>query len=264
MNDVRLEIDEGIARVTIDRPNALNAVAPSTERELRAIWERLEAESGLRAVVLTGEGERAFSVGADMRSDEEELGELEYWASRRSDGFGAIALRTTLDVPLIARVNGYALGGGLEMVLGCDLVVAAEHAELGLPEPRVGRMPLAGGMSLLPRRIPRALAMELLLTGKRIGAHEAYRMGLVNVVVPASLLDEAIESLLADIFTCAPSSVRAIKQFVRRTEHMRVEDAEALRVPAVIDACCSGDGDEGVRAFVEKRAPRWAPANGMR
>lgn len=259
MSDVRLEIDGNVARVTIDRPDSMNAVAPGTERELRQIWERIERDRDVRVVVLTGAGERAFCTGADMGDDEDEATEIDYWADRGSDGFGAIALRTTLDVPVIARVNGYALGGGLEMVLGCDLVVAADHAQLGLPEPRVGRMPLDGGMTLLPRKIPRALAMELLLTGKRVTASEAYRMGLVNVVVPGDELDSAVDAMVADILACAPSSIRAIKQFVRRTEHLAMADAEAARVPAVIDALRSGEGDEGVRAFIEKRPPSWKP-----
>ena len=134
---------------------------------LQEIWSELENEPDARIVVLTGSGEKAFSVGADMKDASEDAATgLEYWAKPRPGGFGGIALRTTLDVPVIARVNGYALGGGFEMVLGCDIVVACEEAQFGFPEPRVGRMPLDGGMTLLPRLAPEKWALGLLLTGK--------------------------------------------------------------------------------------------------
>ena len=152
---VTYELHEHVARVTIDRPDVLNAIDASTETMLQEIWSELENEPDARVVVLTGSGEKAFSVGADMKDASEDAATgLEYWAKPRPGGFGGIALRTTLDVPVIARVNGYALGGGFEMVLGCDIVVACEEARFGFPEPRVGRMPLDGGMTLLPRLAP--------------------------------------------------------------------------------------------------------------
>src|SRR5207253_395357 len=185
------EVKDHVARVTIDRPDVLNAIDAASERELQKIWSEIENDRDVRCVVLTGSGERAFSTGADMKGGSGASG-LEYWAAARPGGFGGIALRDTLDVPVIARVNGHALGGGLEMVLGCDIVVAARHATFGLPEPRVGRLALDGGIALLPRRIPHVWAMGLLLTGRRIGADEALRLGLVNEVVEPALLDEAV------------------------------------------------------------------------
>ena len=149
---VRCEIADHVARVTIDRPEVLNAVDAPTEAELQAIWLRLEASRDVRVIVLTGTGERAFCTGADMKGGSGVSG-LEYWAKARPGGFGGIALRESLDIPVIARVNGHALGGGFEMMLGCDIVVAAEEATFGLPEPRVGRLPLDGGMTLLQRQI---------------------------------------------------------------------------------------------------------------
>ena len=143
---VRFELKDGVARVTIDRPDRMNAVDRATEAELMAIWERVENDRSVRVVILTGSGERAFSTGADMKAGGGMTG-LEYWAAARPGGFGGIALRDTLDVPVIARVNGHALGGGFEMVLGCDIVVAAENATFGLPEPRVGRLALDGGIA---------------------------------------------------------------------------------------------------------------------
>ena len=254
---VRLETRDGVAHVTIDRPEVMNAVDAEAERALQAIWAGIEADRSVRAVVLTGSGERAFSTGADMKGGSG-LSGLEYWAQARPGGFGGIALRETLDVPVIARVNGHALGGGFEMVLGCDLVVAAEHSTFGLPEARVGRLPLDGGMTLLQRQVPHRLAMGMLLTGRRIGAAEAFRMGLVNEVVPGAELDAAVERWLADILACAPLSVRAIKQVVRRTAHLTAAEAQAQRLPALVEALASEDSQEGVRAFVEKRRPVWS------
>ena len=253
---VRLDIAEHVARVTIDRPEVLNALDMEAEASLEDIWQRLEADRDVRAVVLTGAGERGFCVGSDMKN----VGKsgLEYWAAARPNGFGGIALRTTLDVPVIARVNGHALGGGFEMVLGCDIVIAAQEATFGLPEPRVGRLPLDGGMVLLARQIPFRQAMGMLLTGRRISAAQALAWGLLNEVVPRAELDTAVDRWLADILACAPLSLRAIKQTVRRTAQLAAAEAQALRLPALIECLQSADGDEGVRAFREKRAPEWS------
>jgi enoyl-CoA hydratase/carnithine racemase len=253
--NVRLDITDHVARVTIDRPEAMNAIDAATEAELEAIWRRIETDRSVRVAVLTGAGERAFCAGADMKGAAKTG--LEYWAAPRPNGFGGIALRTSLDIPVIARVNGYALGGGFEMVLGCDLVIAAEEAAFGLPEPRVGRLPLDGGMVLLQRQVPMKLAMGILLTGRRLGAVEAHAMGLVNEVVPRADLDIAIDRWIADVLACAPLSVRAIKQTVRRTAHLSAAEAQALRLPALIECLQSSDGREGVTAFREKRPPIW-------
>lgn len=253
---VRFEVRDHVARVTIDRPEVLNAVDVATERELQVIWSEIEADRNVRAVVLTGVGDRAFCAGADMKGSGGASG-LEYWATPRPGGFGGIALRETLNVPIIARVNGHAMGGGFEMVLGCDIVVAAEEAGFALPEARVGRLPLDGGMTLLQRQMPFRQAMGILLTGRRIPAAEAFRMGLVNEVVPRADLDAAVDRWLAEILACAPLSVRAIKQVVRRTAHLTAVEAQALRLPALVEALQSEDSQEGVRAFVEKRKPVW-------
>ena len=254
--NVRYELKHHVARVTIDRPERLNAVDLETERELIATWERIEKDRDVRVVVLTGAGDRAFSAGADMKGGSD-LSGLEYWAAARPGGFGGIALRDTLDVPVIARVNGFALGGGFEMVLGCDVVVASEKASFGLPEPRVGRLALDGGIALLSRRIAHVQAMGLLLTGRRISADEALRFGIVNEVVAPEALDAAVERWVADILACAPLSIRAIKQMVRMGADMSPQQAQRLRSPALIEALQSEDQHEGVRAFQEKRAPVW-------
>ena len=253
---VRLEIEDHVARVTIDRPERRNAIDAATEARLQQIWQALEARDDVRCIVLTGAGDRAFSAGADMKDATAKTG-LAYWAEGRPGGFGGIALRTTLDIPVIARVNGFALGGGFEMVLGCDIVVACDEAEFGLTEPRVGRLPLEGGMVLLPRLVPKKLAMGFLLTARRFKASDLAAWGLINEVVPRAGLDAAVERWVADILACAPLSVRAIKQTVLRTAQLPPEEAQALRTPALIRALESEDGEEGVRAFVERRPPVW-------
>ena len=241
--------------MTIDRPEVLNALDQAATDELEAIWQRLETDADIRAIVLTGAGERAFCAGADMRSAGKTG--LEYWAHAHPTGFGGLSLRNTLDIPVIARVNGHALGGGLEMMLGCDIVVATTHATFGLPEPRVGRLPVDGGMILLQRQIGYRAAMGMLLTGKRINADTAREYGLINEVAATDKLDAAVDRWLADILACAPLSLRAIKQAARRTALLPPDQAQALRLPAVIACLTSDDGEEGVRAFIEKRAPVW-------
>jgi len=253
---VHFTVEDHVARVTIDRPEVLNAVDAVTERELEQVWQSIENDRTVRAVVLTGGGERAFCTGADMKGGSGASG-LEYWAMARPNGFGGIALRTTLDVPVIARVNGHAAGGGFEMVLGCDIVVAAEQATFSLPEARVGRLPLDGGMTLLQRQIPFRAAMGIMLTGRRVSASEALSLGIVNEVVPRAELDAAVGRWLENLLACAPLSVRAIKQVVRRTAHLSASEAQATRLPALVEALVSEDSEEGVKAFIEKRKPNW-------
>ena len=253
---VLFTILDHVATVTLDRPDRLNAVDQATEAELIRIWEAIEADRDVRVVVLTGAGERAFCTGADMKGGSGSSG-LDYWATPRPGGFGGIALRDTLDVPVIGRINGHALGGGMEMALGCDILVASTNATFGLPEPRVGRLALDGGIALLTRRIAHVQAMGMLLTGRRVGAAEALRFGLVNEVVSPEELDDAVARWVADILACAPLSVRAIKQMVRAGERLSAREAQMLRLPALVEALRSSDQDEGVRAFQEKRAPQW-------
>ena len=252
---VSLIVDNHVATVTLSRPEAMNAVDLATEAELQAVWTRIENDPEVRVVVLTGAGDRAFCVGADLKNPS--MTGLEYWAASRVGGFGGIALRETLNVPVIARVNGFALGGGFEMVLGCDIVVACEEASFGLPEALVGRMPLDGGMTLLQRQVPFRKAMAMLFTGKRIKAAEALDMGLINEVVARADLDAAVARWVSDILACAPLSLQAIKQVVRGTGTLSPAQAQALRLPALVKALHSEDGNEGVLAFQQKRKPQW-------
>lgn len=253
---VLFSIEDHVARVTIDRPDRMNAVDLETERDLIRIWEAIEKDRDVRVVVLTGGGDRAFCTGADMKGGSGMSG-LEYWAAHRPGGFGGIALRETLNVPVIARVNGHALGGGMEMVLGCDIVIASQKATFGLPEPRVGRLALDGGIALLARRIPHVHAMGMLLTGRRIGADEAFQLGLVNEVVAPDALDGTVNRWVNDILACAPLSIRAVKAMVRAGEGLSAREAQMLRLPELVEALQSEDQHEGVAAFREKRPPVW-------
>jgi len=254
---VRYELDGHVARITLDRPAVLNALDAPAEAALADIWDRIESDPQVHVVVLTGAGDRSFCTGADMSAAAVDRTGLEYWAARNPDGFGGLSMRESLSVPGIARVNGYALGGGMEMVLGADIVVAAEHAQFGLTEPRVGRLPLDGGIAQLVRRVPHTQAMGLLLTGRRVPAAEMYRMGLVNEVVPAADLDAAVDRWVADVLACAPTSIRAIKHLVATTGQLSARQAQSQRSPELMAALDSEDSVEGLLAFQEKRAPRW-------
>lgn len=253
---IDFRVSGNVAWVTINRPERMNAVDEHHQQELRRAWESIEADRAVRAVVLTGAGDRAFCAGDDIRSDEGKTG-VDYWLQARPQGFGYLTLRATLDVPVLARVNGYALGGGLELVIGCDLAVASDQAQLGFTEPRLGRLPLDGGIVSLARQLPAKWAMEILLTGRRFTAAEAHALGLVNEVVPHEELDGAVERWLETLLACGPLALRAIKQIVRRTPHMSAAEARMTNLPALIEVLGSEDGEEGVRAFREKRPPVW-------
>ncbi len=254
---VDFSVDGHIARVTLNRPERMNAVDEATANSLEEIWEQIENDDNIRVVVLTGNGSKAFCAGADLKAAAGEKSGLEYWANARANGFGGLALRKSLQVPVIARVNGLAVGGGFEMVLGCDIVIAADHASFGLPEAKVGRMPLDGGMILLPRMIPEKAALGMLLTGKRISAADALAYGLVNAVVEEAELDSTVDKWVAEILQCAPLSVKAIKECVKETGDMSVVDAYSRRSATLMAALDSEDADEGPRAFTEKRKPVW-------
>lgn len=253
--NVEFEVVDRIACVTLNRPERMNAVDAATERELEAIWREIEARDDISCVVLTGVGVKAFCAGADMKGVDKSG--VDYWAESRPNGFGGLSFRRSLDVPVIARVNGFALGGGFELVLGCDIVIASENARFGLPEARVGRMPLDGGMVMLQRKIPFNRAMAVLMTGKQFSAKEMCEFGLVNEVVPTEQLDEAVDRWVAEIVACAPLSLKAIKQTVNRTGHLSPAEAQSLKTPALIRALQSDDALEGVAAFQQKRAPVW-------
>jgi crotonobetainyl-CoA hydratase len=256
MKKVLFTVTDGVARVTLNRPEVLNAVDDETHHELHDIWDEVEARGDVRVVVLTGSGERAFCAGSDMKSQNDRTG-VDYWAAAHPDGYGGLTVRRSLTVPVIGRINGVAMGGGLELALGCDLLVVADHALLGLPEAKVGRVPLDGGVIALSRQLPHRLAMQMLLTGEPVTAQRALDIGLVNVVVPASELDDATDSLVQAVLRCAPLSLAAIKAMINRSDGLPTRDAVSLRVPEVFRALTSKDADEGVKAFMDQREPVW-------
>ena len=253
---VELDMAGHVARVTINRPERLNAIDRAAADRLAAIWDEVEGNAGIRCVVLTGAGEKAFSAGADLKDAGGPSG-VEYWRKTIKDRFRDISLRASMSVPVIARVNGLALGGGFEMVLGCDIVIASEAASFALPEAKVGRVPLDGGMVMLPRILPRNIALGMMLTGRRVSARALATWGLVNAVVPPECLDAETDRWVADVLSCAPLSVKAIKAVARGTAHLPIHDAYARHSDQLLEALSSEDAVEGVAAFREKRAPVW-------
>ena len=248
------EVEGGVATVRINRQERMNAVDSETTAALDDAFTSIAADPEVRCVVLTGTGEKAFCAGADMKEDGPSG--LEYWSRTNDKGFGALAMREPMRVPVIAKVNGLALGGGFEMVLGCDLVVAAEHAKFGLPEPRVGRLPL-DGIVQLPRMLPRTLALGMLLTGRMFDAATVASWGLVNEVVPGALLDQAVGRWVDDIIACAPLSLAAIKRASLGHAHLPLHIARTAHSSELKAALGSDDAKEGVKAFREKRSAIW-------
>jgi enoyl-CoA hydratase/carnithine racemase len=244
-----------LAYVAINRPEVMNAIHPPALAELNDIWADYIADDDAWVAIFTGAGERAFSAGADLKYFAEEAHEQYLRQPERRIGH----VLDRCHKPVIAALNGYAVGGGLEMALRCDIIIAAEHAKLGLPEPRRGLLADTGGVIKLPRRVPYHLAMGLILTGKFISAQEAYRMGLVNEVVPMGDLMVTAERWAQEILECAPLSVQAAKQVVLETLGLPVEAAvEAIEsLDSVRRLRASEDYGEGPRAFAEKRKPVW-------
>lgn len=252
---LRVERRGPVLEITLDRPKA-NAIDSATSRALGALFLRLRDDDGLRVAIVTAAGERFFSAGWDLKAaaagDSTDYG---------PGGFAGLTELFDLRKPVIAAVNGLAVGGGFELVLACDLVVAAEHAAFFLPETGIGIIPDAGGVLRLPRRLPRAIAMELMLTRRRMAAEEAARYGLVNRVVPAARLMEAARGLAEEVLAGAPLAVAALKEVVAVTEGLSVEEGyRAMRsggAPLYRRMLASEDAREGPRAFAEKRPPAW-------
>ena len=253
---IELDISDNVARVTIDRQERVNAIDRAAADRLAAIWDKIEWNADIRCVVLTGAGDKAFSAGADLKDADGPSG-VAYWRKTIENQFRDISLRASMSVPVIARINGLALGGGFEMVLGCDIVIASETASFALPEAKVGRVPLDGGMVTLPRILPRNIAVGMMLTGKRVSAREMAAHGVVNAVVSPEDLDAETERWVADVLSCAPLSVKAIKAVARSTAHLPIHEAYARHNDELLDALTSEDAIEGVVAFREKRTPVW-------
>ena len=243
-----------IAHVTINRPERMNAIDSETSRELLRAFSDFRDDDQAWVAILTGAGERAFSAGADL---------VEMSKSFPAGGalvdvpFGGITRGIDIGKPIIAAVNGYCLAGGLELALCCDVRVAAEHAVFGLPEPTRAIIPGAGGTQRLPRAVPLAFAMELLLTGGRFDAQTALHFGLVSHVVPAAELMPTAEGIAARILECGPLAIRAIMQAVHRGLDMSLADGLSLEARLYAEVWGTEDAREGPTAFAQKRKPEY-------
>jgi crotonobetainyl-CoA hydratase len=255
---VKVERDDHLLLVTLNRPAVMNALHPPAHQELQRVFDAFAADPELWVAILTGAGDKAFSAGNDLKYQAEHGGARIREEMRDvGSGFGGLTRRVGLTKPLIAAVNGFALGGGFELALACDILIAAEDATFGLPEPRVGLMAAAGGVHRLPRHLPYHVAMGMLLTGRRMSAAEAQQRGLVNEVVPRADLLTAARRWAAEILECSPLSIRATKEAAIRGLDMRLEEALVAVLPGQTAMIASEDFVEGPRAFAEKRKPEW-------
>ena len=255
-NPVRLKRDGAILEVTLDRPKA-NAIDGATSRIMGQVFAEFRDDPALRVALVTATGERFFSAGWDLKGAAQgEPPDTDYGVG----GFGGLQELPDLNKPVLAAVNGMAVGGGLELAMSCDLIFAADHARFALPEINVGVLADAATLKL-PRRIPFHIAMDLLLTGRWMEAAEAARWGLVNEVLPAAdLMKRAREAALL-LAEGPPLVFAAIKETIRMTENLKTQEAfdllSAKGIPAVNTLYASEDLQEGPRAFAEKRKPVW-------
>jgi enoyl-CoA hydratase/carnithine racemase len=239
-----------IAHVTINRPERLNACDYETYARLAEIWREFRDDPALLVGILTGAGERAFCAGSDIKSN--------YVEKRGEEPHNLLfPAMVEVDKPIIAAINGHANGGGLEQALACDIRVAAEHAQFGLGEVRLGWLPGGGGTQRLPRLIPLGRALEMLYTGNRIGAEEALRLGLVDHVVPMSQLAAKCEAIAREICKSAPLAVRRIKRVALAGLDRSLADGLQLEREHYDWLQTTDDAREGALAFAEKRPPNW-------
>ena len=254
MTALEYKKEDRIAYFTINRPEALNALNIQVNQELGEAMLDFQNDDDVWVGIITGSGDKAFCAGADIKETLPFLRDnsQKMWAFPRSH-----TRRTDIWKPLIAAIKGFCLGGGLEVALGCDIRIAGENARLGLPEVTLGLIPGDGGTQRLPRMIPSCKAAELLFTGKLIDAQEAYRIGLVNIVVPVEQVMPTAVEWAQQICKAAPLAVRAAKQAMLRGQEMSLDDG--LRLEYMLNAYCTQteDFDEGTRAFVEKRKPTY-------
>jgi enoyl-CoA hydratase len=244
---------DGVALVTIERPDVLNALSFDLLDELADAFAILDADPTCRAIVLTGSGTRAFAAGADIK----ELANQTPISMVVEDRFAAWDRIAATRTPVIAAVRGFALGGGCELAMSCDLIVAGDDAQFGQPEINIGIMPGAGGTQRLTRAIGRARAMDLILTGRNVSAREAEAMGLVSRVVPADETLAAALDLGRTIAAKAPIAVLAAKEAVRLAEELPLSAGLRHERRAFFALFASDDQEEGMAAFVEKRRPEW-------
>src|SRR5712672_282829 len=253
--NVLYEKSNGIARVIINRPKVLNALNTPTWADLRTVFENARDDDRVRGIILTGAGDKAFIAGADIS----ELAQAGAFQAEESSRFGqrVLELIENLGKPVIAAINGFALGGGCETAMACTIRIAVEHAKFGQPEVKLGLVPGGGGTQRLPRLVGKGRALQLILTGGIIGAPEALRIGLVNEVVPAADLIARAEAILREIFANAPLAVKFALNAVHKGAD--TSQAEGLALEASYFGICAATADkgEGTSAFLAKRAPQF-------
>ena len=240
--------------ITIIRPERLNALHPPANQELLDAFNKFKNDDSSWIAILTGSGNKSFSAGNDLRYAAENE-DKPYSASKVS--FGGITSKFQCVKPIIAAVNGYALGGGLELAMACDIIIMSNKAVIGLPEPRVGFIAGAGGIHKLPRQIPFKRAMGMILTGKKITAQEAYELGLVNEIVDPNLVMDTAKKWASEILECAPLSIRVSKQMAYEGLKYSFEEAMEAEYSEEEKYQNSSDHREGPKAFSEKRNPNW-------
>lgn len=252
--NIRLEIEDRIALLTFNRPEVLNALNRETLQELQAALAQLKHDDAVGAVILTGAGEKAFVAGADIK----ELARIETALQAREGSLRGQAIFDEIEnfpKPVIAAVNGFALGGGCEMAMACHLRIAAEEAQFGQPEVKLGIIPGYGGTQRLTRLVGKGLAMELVLSGQLISAAEALRIGLVNKVVKRNELLAVCRQLTSAILANGPLALRYSIEAINRGAEMPLPQAQALEATLFGLSCASEDRKEGTQAFMKKRKP---------
>ena len=249
--NLHLDKKNQVAYITIDRPKVLNALSMAVMDELRQVFQAVKDDDGVRVVILTGAGEKAFVAGADIS----ELAQQSPVSAKEYTHRGQAVIDTieNLGKPVIACINGFALGGGCELALACTLRLASEHAKLGQPEVKLGLIPGYGGTQRLSRLVGKGVALQLVLTGEMISAAEALRIGLVNEVVPAAELIPRAEAIAAKIIANAPLAVQYAMEAVNHGLDMSLADGLFLEATLFAVCCATEDKNEGTRAFLEKR-----------
>jgi crotonobetainyl-CoA hydratase len=260
-NFIDVRRDGAVLEVKLNNPK-VNAIDHEMSRQLGAAFALLRDDAELRVGILTAEGDRIFSAGWDLKALDAGDTKLDNWwedGDYGDGGFAGLTENWTLNKPVIAALNGLVIGGGFELALGCDLLIAADHVEFGLPEMPLGMVPDAGALQRLPRRIPHNIAMEMFLLGRRMSAEEAAQYGLINKIVAKEDLMIAARAWAKQLAAAAPLALQTVKEVLRSIECTPLESAfQKMRtedLPTYRAMLKSEDADEGVRAFVEKRTP---------
>jgi enoyl-CoA hydratase/carnithine racemase len=254
---IKVEKKDHLTILTINRPERMNALHPPGSKELDQAFDEFANDPDAWVAIITGAGDRSLSAGNDLKWQAEHgIEALIKGMSEVKGGFAGITSRFDLFKPIICAVNGHALGGGLEIALACDIIIAAEHSQFGLPEPRVGLLAAAGGVQRLPQRLPWHVAMGLMLTGGRMSAQDALKWGLVNEVVPLAELLPTAERWAEQIMECAPLAIRGTKEGAALGRDKPIQET-IQGFPGLMTVFTSEDAMEGAIAFASKRKPDW-------